>query len=327
MVHPAVGGGGHASAGTVARAVVRVAQEGAALLDVGVPRVGVARVRCSRRPLGVHDHDAGAAGPHALLVEVRLELVRRPLPHVAAHVVEPKGIRRVAPHRRGDPMAVRERVLEGEPALPDVGAVDAPGDELRPPRVALAVRASARRPLPLRLRGEPLARPLRVGRGVEPGDVDHGVGLHPIDGAAGALGVTPVGPRGPHPPLGVVAEIHGPRGLGEDQRAGHEGARRRLGRPRRELGREFLPAGDDLRGRAVPRGLDEARELRVGDLGLVDPEAVHPHPMGGALVGAALLAVPAHGELTRLDPHHAGGNLGRRLLGGRCGGLILGESG
>ena len=320
MVHPAVRRRRHAGARPVAGAVVGVAEEGAPLLHVRVARVGVPRVRRPLGPARVDDHGALPARADALLVEVRLELVAGPLPDVPPEVVQPEGVGGIAPHRGRDVVPVGEGVLEGEAALPDVRPVDALRHELRAPDVALAVGARPRRPLPLGLRGQALARPLGVGRRVEPRHVDHGVGVHALDGAAGPQRVAPVRARGPRPPLGVVAQVHGPGGLAEDEGARHERAGGRLGRPRGELRRELLPGGHELRGRAVARRLHEARELPVGDLGLVHPEAVDPHPVSRPLVGPAFLPVPAHGERAGLDPDHPRGGLGARRP--RLGGLL-----
>jgi hypothetical protein len=96
----------------------------------------------------------------------------------------------------------------------------------------------------------------------------------------------------------------------EHERPGLEHLVGRLGCPLGDLLLEFLPVDGALGDGDILRRLDERAELRVGDGGLVHPEAVDPHAMRGPLVGKRPRVVGAHRELAAGDPGHARGPCG-----------------
>ena len=83
--------------------------------------------------------------------------VGTPFPHVAGHVVQAVAVRRERIDRRGPEVAVGQRVLGRELALPHVHAVLAIGLEVVAPRKELSFEPTARRELPFGLRRQPLA--------------------------------------------------------------------------------------------------------------------------------------------------------------------------
>ncbi len=83
-------------------------------------------------------------------------------------------------------------------------------------------------------------------------------------------------------------------GRREHDRAGHEILRRRAGK--------VLGARRALGDRHVPGGLDELRELLVGHLGRVHPEAVHVDAMNRPGIGRGLHADHVHAGRLRRRP-------------------------
>ena len=137
----------------------------------------------------------------------RLVVVARPLPRVADHVDQAVAVRgERADRRRADP-ALGPGVPVRERALPRVRQHGAAGVLLVPPREARAGQAAARRPLPLRLGGEPLARPIGVGGRVleaERARPDAAAGRRR---RAGAERLAPARAGLPPPPLPPVAQV------------------------------------------------------------------------------------------------------------------------
>src|SRR5208282_6531501 len=85
--------------------------------------------------------------------------------------------------------------------------------------------------------------------------------------------VTPIRPRGPPPPIRVIAQIHRAFCLLKNHRAGNEvldGGARKIGGIERAL-----------RERHVPGLSHEASELFVGDRVAIDPEAGNSYFMDG----------------------------------------------
>src|SRR5437868_4793904 len=147
--------------------------------ETGVAGGAVRRVPAARRqpiPIAVRlVAEVRAAADHPHRPERRptriLEPARRkipaepvgaPLPGVAAHVVEAEAVRRERINGGGAVVAVIERVVRWERAVPDVASLLAAGRQVIPPRIALLFEAAARGVLPLRLRRQALAGPRAV---------------------------------------------------------------------------------------------------------------------------------------------------------------------
>ena len=103
--------------------------------------------------------------------------VRRPLPHVADHVVEPVAVGRECARPATSVRSRPAQVLPRKLALPRVGHLALVAEELVAPRIRGAVQSAARGELPLRLRRQRLAFPagerlgIAVRRRARPGAV------------------------------------------------------------------------------------------------------------------------------------------------------------
>ena len=320
MLERGVGRRGHARARAVAGAVAVVAEERSAAVDARLGRVRVARIAAPRGALRIDHRGAGLEPPHALGVGAGVVEVGAPLPDIARHVVQAVSVGRVAARGRRPHRPVEREVAARELALPDVAAPRLAGagiDGLVAPHVDLAVEPAARGELPFGLGGQPLARPAAVGERVFVGDVHDGVVVLALDRARGALRMTPVRAGRPGPPVEVVVGGLVGRGRREDERAGLQHLVGRLGRAFGDLLLELLPVDRALGDGLVARRLGEGAELRVGDLGGVDPEAADLHAVLRRFVGAREGVGRAHDEGAAGDPHHARG--ARRGVGGRIG--------
>ena len=220
-----------------------------------------------------------------------------PFPDISAGLEQPVAIRREGPHRAGPCMPIGFEVPPRERALPGVGEMHPAGRQFLPPREFRAVQPAARGVFPLGFGGQVLAGPAREGLCVLEGDMDDGVVLPPLDGAAGAFGVAPLRARRPMPPMGDDGGVHRPVGHAEHQRA----RRQHLGlRARIEGGVERSLGDRDMAG-----GGDEGGKGRVGHGRRVHPEAVHRGAVLGPLLG--VVAIRSHQEAATGDADHAGG--------------------
>ena len=192
--------------GTVAQAVVRRAEVRAALDHLAREAFAVPRRWRAAR----------------FLVLGRREPVARPLPDVAAHVVEPVAVRREAADRRGALEAVLLQVLPRELALPGVRHRPAVREVLVAPGEGRPVEAAAGGVLPLGLGRKLLARPGRVGLRVLVGDLHDGMPVAAVDRRARPARLLPERARHVLPPAADVVQRHGAGGLAEDERARHE---------------------------------------------------------------------------------------------------------
>ncbi len=159
-----------------------------------------------------------------------------------------------------------------------------------------AVEPAARGELPLGLGRQLLAGPRRVGLGVAIGDVDHGMVVEPLVGAARPIRMPPVGAEAEGPPVRPIGEVDRPLRFLEHQRASAQHVRKSAGivlSVRRNLGE------GDMSGL-----FDEAAELGIGHRRRVHKEAVDLDAMGRLLFG--IMMVRAHGELAALDEDHLG---------------------
>jgi len=136
----------------------------------------------------------------------------------------------------------------------------------------------------------------RVGLGVAIGDVDHGMVVEPLVGAARPIRMPPVGAEAEGPPVRPIGEVDRPLRFLEHQRASAQHVRKSAGivlSVRRNLGE------GDMSGL-----FDEAAELGIGHRRRVHKEAVDLDAMGRLLFG--IMMVRAHGELAALDEDHLG---------------------
>src|SRR5262249_10492646 len=117
--------------------------------------------------------------------------VGRPLPHVAGHVVEPVAVGREGPDRRRAREAIVRGLVIREVSRERFRRVAPAWTEVVTPRVALPFQSPARAVLPFRLRGQALARPLRVRFRVVPRHLDDRVVLASAEVTAGTLGMLP----------------------------------------------------------------------------------------------------------------------------------------
>ena len=257
------------------------------------------RGKCSPGSVGGAQHGGSPLPPR------RREPVARPLPDVAAHVVEPVAVRGEAADGRSALEAVLLHVLPGELALPDVRHRRAAGRVLIAPCERGSVQSAARRELPLGLRRKLLPRPLRVGLGVLVSDLDDRVPVAAVDRAARPSRSLPGRAGNVLPPAPDVIERHRPVRPLKHERARHEQIRIRVrvvGRVERALGH-----------RHVTGFANEAPELRGGDLPFVHQEPGHRDLPHGPLLGVEVLR--AHRERAAGHPDH-----GRpALVGGRRG--------
>ena len=150
-----------------------MAEEGATLHDFGL--------------------SGGGAGGVVLLCggEGGMEPVGAPLPDVAGDGVEAEGIGWEGVDGAGPSEAVFGGVDAGELALPDVAEVLAIGRQFVAPWIEASARGHRERHTPTGLRWEEIGRPIGVGCGVVPGDVDYGMVGTVVDVGAWAFGVQP----------------------------------------------------------------------------------------------------------------------------------------
>ena len=165
VVQPRVARGLLPCRGAVSRAIVAGA-EPASAPDHFLRAVG--------RPLGI---DRGR-----LAVVIGRVPVRDPFPDIAHDVVKPVAVRRKALDRRDIPELVFAGIAFGKNALPDVRPVRAVGGQIGAPGEFLAVEPAADGIFELRLGRQTLARPLRVGHGVVPRNVDDRVVFPSLNG-------------------------------------------------------------------------------------------------------------------------------------------------
>jgi len=269
----AVRGVGAAGAHPIPVAVGAVAEIGAAPDDLGLP-----------------GWRAGRVLPRPGAVEAGLKPVDAPLPHVAGHVVQVEPVRLVGVHRRGAEVAVVQRVVAGELALPDVAAMPAARSQLVTPGEPCLLQPAAGGVLPLGLGRQPDARPGAVGQRVGEGDMHDRVVHSVLDRGVPAFGMAPVGPEHLAPPGRLGRASGGWEVLGQ-QPAEHE-------RPAVALGLGHVPGRVDERG-----------EARVGHRDRVDPEGAEGHPADRSLPVSweAVAVLAAHEELAAIQQHHTVG--------------------
>ena len=225
----------------------------------------------------------------------RGEVVGRPLPDVAGHVVEPVAVRGESPHRRGTHIAVGLEVLPRELALPRVRHHPPERGELVAPAEHGLIEPAAGRVLPLRLGRQLLAGPLRVRLGIDRRDVHDGVELATADVAVGSLRPPPERPGRPRPPVAGVAQVDGTGARLEHQRARHE--QRRIGvRIVLWIGRALGPGHVARVPREPPKGRD-------GHGVLVDPEAIELDQVDRFLL--RIEALRSHPKAPGRDPPHS----------------------
>lgn len=222
------------------------------------------------------------------------EVVARPLPDVAGHVVQAVPVGREAPDRGRASLARRLEVLPGELALPGVGHHLPLGARVVAPGVDRAVQPAAGGELPLGLGRQLLARPRGVRVGVLRGHVGDRVPVQAARRAARPARMPPVGARGVPPPLGHVPQVHWPAGREEHQRARVQQVRVRPG----ILRRVERPLGD---GHVPGRGHEPA-ELRDRDRVVIHPEAIDLDAARRAFLRVEVLR--AHQELAARHPGH-----------------------
>ena len=247
----------HAEAGADLAGVAQLA----ALVDREQQRSQRPALAVARRPAG--DDDQGAAGLRDLVV--LLKPVRRPLPHVARHLVEPIAVRRERTHGRRAVESVRLHVLPRELALPGVAHRLPVGRVVVSPGVLRAFEPAARRELPLGFRRQLLAGPLRVCLDVLPGHVHDGMLRHALEVAVRPLRTPPVRALHVRPPVVRIAQVHRAGGPTKDHRRGLEHLRLRAG--------IVVGVRGTLGERDVVRGVDEATELGVRHRVRIHPEA------------------------------------------------------
>src|SRR5215469_2486056 len=112
-----------------------------------------------------------------------------------------------------------------------------------------------------------------------------GMVLTLVEVATGSFRMPPVGAWRPAPPLRIVAQVYGPFGRSEHKRPRYQsrfGWRRRSGG---NLAHDLGGGGNFFRDGHVSGRCDEARELRVRDLGLVHPEAAYADGVCRPFVG------------------------------------------
>jgi hypothetical protein len=290
----------------VAQAVVRRAQVRAALdhpaRDVrprfagneAAARVGHPRV--ARHAAGPVVRSPVVRSPvvRSRVGRLRGEVVARPLPYVAGHVVQAVAVGREALYRGRAALAWWLQVLPGELALPGIRHHLPLGERVIAPGVDRAVQPAAGGELPLGLGWQLLARPLGVRVGVLGGHVGDRVPVQAARRAARPAGMPPVGARGVPPPPRHVPQVHRPAGGEEHQRAGAQQVRVRAG----VLRRVERPLGH---GRVPGRGHEPA-ELRDRDRVIVYPEAVDLDAARRAFLRVEVLG--SHQELAARHPGH-----------------------
>ena len=139
---------------------------------------------------------------------------------------------------------------------------------------------------------------------IERGDVDDGVVILALDGTVGAFGVSPVGAGRPSLPLAHIVQIDGVVRCNEHDRSRDQNLFVWGHTSRQRVAHDFLHGRGFLRHGDVAGGLDEAAELRVGDVGFVDPESVHADAVSRVRQGFE--AVAPHREFAAGNPHHGG---------------------
>ena len=159
------------------------------------------------------------------------------------------------------------------------------------------------RPLPLRLAGQTVTSPARIGQGVGMGHSHHRKRTTAVDAGIGSARMAPLRTSHVAPPLPKVALAR--QSVGHDEN--HRSRQAHLGRQPGVLRRIHWPLGDG----DVSGGADELRELVVADFGTVHPEASHC-----LFAHRLLLRINrvAEGELATGHPHHAGVFVVGRLL-------------
>ena len=217
-----------------------------------------------------------------------------PLPHVAGDVDQAIPVAREPADGRGALVAVEQVVVHRKVTLPGVGHHPSPVRELVTPGIGGALETPTGGELPLRLGRQGLARPVGVRDRVGVRHMRHRMPIEAVQGAAGSLGMTPLGTRHPRPPGSGVVEAHRPGGRREHQRTGHELGRICL--------RKVHCIGCYLRHRDVTCRLDEATELRHRHRMLVHPETLDTGGVDRPLLRVEVLR--PHEELTAGDPHH-----------------------
>src|SRR5258708_6258743 len=93
-------------------------------------------------------------------------------------------------------------------SLPGVGQSLASRLKFIAPGVFLAFQTAPRGKLPLSLSRQPLARPTRVGYGIVPGNMNHGVIDIAGNGAAWPIWMSPARSWNPPPPVGHIVQGH-----------------------------------------------------------------------------------------------------------------------
>src|SRR4029077_7046732 len=279
------------SGGSVAEAVVRRAEVGAALDHPP-------RDRLSRRVALLAARHSRVAWDTArflhLVCVARREEVGRPLPDVPGHVVEAVAVRRERAHRRRPLETVELQVLPGELPLPAVRHGLSIREVLVAPGENGSLEATAGRVLPFGFGRELLAGPGSVGRGILIGDVHDRMTIAPVDRRARTLRSLPVGTRHVLPPVAVVAHVDWASGLPKDEGARNE----HIWMGARVVGRIDLPLAEgDIAGVAY-----ESPELPTGYGPLVDQEAVDGDPVHRPLLRIEVLR--AHQERAARNPAH-----------------------
>ena len=176
--------------------------------------------------------------------------VRRPLPHVAGHVVQAESVGRERADRRRRAVAVV--VAPREIAVPVVRQPLPRTLRFVAPHEGGTVEAAAGRPFPLHLGRQCLARPCGVGLSVLVGDVHDGWSAWPSSELPGPSGCAPRGAWRPPPPLVEVAQVDRTGGHREHHRPGHEVLRwgaGEVGRVERTLGDRHVAGRRDERRR------------------------------------------------------------------------------
>jgi hypothetical protein len=150
-------------------------------------------------------------------------------------------------------------------------------------------------------------------------DMDHRVPLASLDRAPRPLRAAPAGTGHVVPPVEVVPQVNAVLRLAEDDGAGHERPRLRVG----IVGRVQRTLGD----RDIAGLLDEAAETDIGH-----GVAVHPEALDGGLVGGRFLRVVIvrpHQEGAARDPDqpHPRRRPGRSRSRGRRGAMCSRRAG